>query len=95
MSAVVDLDGIARAAADRVAERVLRELPAIVRAELAAQAEKLEPLGAILGISTRAAAKRITRDPGLRALGVPQAPNRPLLFRRSAVVAHLERKAGR
>ncbi|MFI5229826.1 MAG: hypothetical protein ACHQWU_12205 [Gemmatimonadales bacterium] len=93
--ALVDLDAIARLAAEQVADRVLRELPEIVRRELAARTEALQPLSAILGISTRAAAKRIARDPGLRALGVTQAANRPLLFRSSAVIAYLDQKAGR
>lgn len=93
--ATIDLDAYAGTVGERIATRILNELPAIVRRVFEEQAEHLQPLSTLLSISTRAAGKRIARDPGLRALGVPQAPNRPLLFRASTVTAYFEKKAGR
>jgi hypothetical protein len=58
------------------------------RRALVEHGERLESLAAILGCSTRAAAARLRRDAGLRALGVPVGRGR-LVFKRSEVEAHM------
>jgi hypothetical protein len=75
--------------------KLLRELLAPVVADalataLDARAEKLELLGDILNIDDGAAVKRIQRDHGLRALGIPSGKR--LLFQRDAVVTYLRAK---
>jgi hypothetical protein len=90
--ASLDLDAIARAAADQAAERVLRELPAALRRVLDERAKKLEPLAEILSIGRDAARKRLARDHELRALGV--VVGRQWKGKRSVVEAHLAARGG-
>jgi hypothetical protein len=55
--------------------------------------ERLEPLAAILGCSTRAAAARLRRDAGLRALGVPMGRGR-FVFKRAEVQQYMRTRGG-
>ena len=52
-----------------------------IRAALEEQREALQSLGAVLGISSKAASMRLARDPGLRKLGIPIG--RRIYFKRS------------
>lgn len=65
-----------------------------VRAALAEGEQRLEPLSAILGVSSRAAAARLRRHEGLRALGTPTGRGR-FLFRRVEVEQYLRARGGR
>lgn len=70
----LDLDAIARAAAEQVAAKILEQLPTIVRAELERreQSEMLDAraLSRLLGCSTAALAKRLARGSQLAAIAV-------------------------
>jgi hypothetical protein len=61
-----------------------------VREVLAERVERLAPLHVILSCAADTARKRIARDPGLRALGVPSG--RGFVFEPSAVKAYLKAK---
>lgn len=88
---MIDLDAVAAAAAERTAQRVLDQLPSIIRGELQRRDEdKLLPLAAILGCSSKAATTRLSRDGELRALGL--RVGRRLLFRRAEVEAFLAQR---
>jgi hypothetical protein len=93
MALVVDLDLIARRAAEEVLDRIGDVLEERLRKVMAANVEKLEPLAVILGISGKAACERCRRDDGLRALGVRSG--RRLLFKRSAVESYLASRGRR
>ncbi len=58
---------------------------------LKANGEHLAPLATIVGSSVRAAAARLRRDNGLRALGIPIG--RRLFFRRSEVELYLKQRS--
>jgi hypothetical protein len=58
-----------------------------IRAAISEQQETLKPLAQVLGLKNDSARKRVRRDPGLRALGVPVG--RRILFRAHEVEAYL------
>lgn len=89
---VIDLDQLARAAADEAARRVVAELPRLIDEALARAQEKPQPLASILGCSTKAAHSRIARDPGLAAVGILVGRRR--LFAASTVRAYFAARGG-
>ena len=96
MSHVIDIAALFAAGGFSLEEIERRaELAAerAVRRVLAEQAERLEPLSVILGISSKAAHARLARDPQLRRIGVQVGAR--CLFKRNAVEGYFRTKAER
>lgn len=72
---VIDIGAIFRAELERARGELRENVRSIVSELLAAQAERLEPLHAILGCTRQAANVRMSRDPALKALGVRRHPD--------------------
>ena len=77
--------------------KAVENLPGTVAAEVkraldARRDDKLKPLSDIISVSTRAAQKRIARDPVLREMGVAM-PNGQRYFEPDKVIAYFRTRA--